>query len=118
MSFLQKHTHFSTDFYKVFYNKKFRLAICSNSCHSEKTENLASSVDFRLIQNQSMLIIFMLSGWVPRPTVTTAVYTADTNLFTYSLIALFASDTVFSLLTFHFSLIILFTFISLSAQVT
>ncbi len=25
-------------------------------CHSEKTENLASSVDFRLIQNLSMLI--------------------------------------------------------------
>ena len=57
----------------------------SNSCHSEKTENLASSVDFRLIQNLSMLIEVSLSattlaGWVPRLTVTTAVYTADTNL--------------------------------------
>ena len=73
MSFLQKHTHFSTDFYKVFYNKKFRLAICSNSCHSEKAENLAFSVDFRLIQNLSMLIEISLSeitlaGWVSRPT--------------------------------------------------
>ena len=29
-----------------------------NSCHSEKTENLASSVDFRLIQNLSMLIFY------------------------------------------------------------
>ena len=28
----------------------------SNYCHSEKTENLATSVDFRLIQNLSMLI--------------------------------------------------------------
>ena len=27
-----------------------------NSCHSEKTENLAFSVYFRLIQNLSMLI--------------------------------------------------------------
>ena len=32
----------------------------SNSRHSEKTENLASSVDFRLIQNLLMLIIFMM----------------------------------------------------------
>ena len=97
MSFLQKHTHFSTDFYKVFYNKKFRLAICSNSCHSEKAENLASSVDFRLIQNLLMLIIFMMLGWKAQPTV--SHYSSLTN------------DTVFSLLTFHFSLIILFTFI-------
>ena len=28
-------------------------------CHSEKAENLASSVDFRLIQNLSMLIFFI-----------------------------------------------------------
>ena len=33
-----------------------------NSCHSEKTENLASSVDFRLIQNLSMLIFYVLRG--------------------------------------------------------
>ena len=34
-------------------------------CHSEKTENLASSVDFRLIQNLSMLIKAEVSllGW-------------------------------------------------------
>ena len=36
-----------------------------NSRHSEKTENLASSVDFRLIQNLLMLIIFIMSGWDP-----------------------------------------------------
>ena len=40
----------------------------SNSRHSEKTENLASSVDFRLIQNLLMLIIFMMSGFPARPT--------------------------------------------------
>ena len=33
-----------------------------NSCHSEKTENLAFSVDFRLIQNLSMLIFYVLRG--------------------------------------------------------
>ena len=33
-----------------------------NSRHSEKTENLASSVDFRLIQNLSMLIFYVLRG--------------------------------------------------------
>ena len=42
-------------------------------CHSEKTENLAFSVDFRLIQNLSMLIEVSLSeitlaGLVSRPT--------------------------------------------------
>ena len=31
-------------------------------CHSEKTENLANSVDFRLIQNLSMLIFYVLRG--------------------------------------------------------
>ena len=36
-----------------------------NSCHSEKIENLAVSVDFRLIQNLLMLIIFIMSGWGP-----------------------------------------------------
>ena len=40
----------------------------SNSRHSEKTENLASCVDFRLIQNLLMLIIFMMSGFPARPT--------------------------------------------------
>ena len=42
------------------------LVVFVSSCnfrHSEKTENLASSVDFRLIQNLSMLIIFMMLGW-------------------------------------------------------
>ena len=45
----------------------------SNYCHSEKTENLASSVDFRLIQNLSMLIKAEVSllGWKAQPTVTT-----------------------------------------------
>ncbi len=33
-----------------------------NSRHSEKTENLAFSVDFRLIQNLSMLIFYVLRG--------------------------------------------------------
>ena len=33
-----------------------------NSCHSEKTENLASSIDFRLIQNLLMLIFYVLRG--------------------------------------------------------
>ena len=33
-----------------------------NPCHSEKTENLASSVDFRLIQNLLMLIFYVLRG--------------------------------------------------------
>ena len=44
-----------------------------NSRHSEKTENLASSVDFRLIQNLSMLIKAEVSllGWKAQPTVTT-----------------------------------------------
>ena len=49
----------------------------SNSRHSKKTENLASSVDFRLIQNLLMLIIFMMLGFPARPTETTAVYTAN-----------------------------------------
>ena len=31
---------------------------CYSGCHSEKTENLAFSVDFRLIQNLSMLIFY------------------------------------------------------------
>ena len=37
----------------------------NNSRHSEKTENQASSVDFRLIQNLSMLIKAEVSllGW-------------------------------------------------------
>ena len=34
----------------------------SNSRHSEKTENLAFSVDFRLIQNLLMLIFYVLRG--------------------------------------------------------
>ena len=29
---------------------------CYSRCHFEKTENLANSVDFRLIQNLSMII--------------------------------------------------------------
>ena len=45
----------------------------SQLCHSEKTENLAVSVDFRLIQNLSMLIKAEVSllGWKAQPTVTT-----------------------------------------------
>ena len=44
-----------------------------NPCHSEKIENLAFSVDFRLIQNLSMLIKAEVSllGWKAQPTVTT-----------------------------------------------
>ena len=39
-------------------------------CHSEKTENLATSVDFRLIQNLLMLIEIKVSllGWKAQPT--------------------------------------------------
>ena len=33
-----------------------------NSCHSKKTENLAFSIDFRLIHNLSMLIFYVLRG--------------------------------------------------------
>ena len=56
---------------------KFRLfgftLNSNNFCHSEKTENLAFSVDFRLIQNLSMLIKAEVSllGWKAQPTVTT-----------------------------------------------
>ena len=83
-----------------------------NSRHSEKTENLASSVDFRLIQNLLMLIIFMMSGWVPRPTVTTAVYTAK-----FISIAIgIEIPTYYSLLTTHlrYKLSVLATSISSS----
>ena len=68
-----------------------------NSRHSEKTENQAFSVDFRLIQNLLMLIIFMMSGWVPRPTVTTAVYTAKF----ISIAVGIEIPTYYSLLTTH-----------------
>ena len=74
-----------------------------NSCHSEKTENLASSVDFRLIQNLSMLIEVSLSeitlaGWVSRPTsfLNSLLTTHHSPL---------TNEMVFSLLTFHFSLL-------------
>ena len=84
----------------------------NNSRHSEKTENLASSVDFRLIQNLSMLIKFMMSGWVPRPTVTTAVYTAKF----ISIAVGIEIPTYYSLLTTHlrYKLSVLATSISSS----
>ena len=66
-----------------------------NSRHSEKTENLANSVDFRLIQNLSMLIIFMMSGWVPRPTVTKFI----------SIIVGIAIPTYYSPLTYDTNLV-------------
>ena len=84
----------------------------NNSRHSEKTENQASSVDFRLIQNLLMLIIFMMSGWVPRPTVTTAVYTAKF----ISIAVGIEIPTYYSLLTTHlrYKLSVLATSISSS----
>ena len=47
-------------------HKLFGFTLNSNNfCHSEKAENLANSLDFRLIQNLSMLIKAEVSllGW-------------------------------------------------------